>query len=165
MHCGGYFGVIHALDICKHDGGAEICGERVEAMLDGMFEFVGFGLLVWRHVGVGEPPGRIHLFAVAGFRLERGGGTPLLSAEFVVAGVGDGAHEPGFKGAAAKGCDAAKGGDEGFLCGVFRPVFVAEDAQGCVEDGILIMQDERIERIEIAFLRGLDESGFVHGFI
>jgi hypothetical protein len=27
------------------------------------------------------------------------------------------------------------------------------------------MQDERIERIEIAFLRGLDESGFVHGFI
>jgi hypothetical protein len=44
-------------------------------------------------------------------------------------------------------------------------VFVAEDAQCRVEDRILIMQDERVERVEVALLRGLDECGFVHGCI
>ena len=41
-------------------------------------------------------------------------------------------------------------------------IVIAEDAQGGVEERILIMQDERIEGIEVAALCGLDEGGFVH---
>ncbi len=43
-------------------------------------------------------------------------------------------------------------------------IVIAKDAQGGVEERILIMQDERIESIEVAALRGLDEGGFVHCF-
>ena len=91
-------------------------------MLNGVFELIGFGLFGGGHVRVGEPLGRIHFLAVAGFRLERGGGAALLATQLVVAGVSDGAHEPRLEGAAAKRGYAAEGGDECFLSGVFCQV-------------------------------------------
>ena len=41
-------------------------------------------------------------------------------------------------------------------------IVIAEDAQGGVVERILIMLDERVEGIEVAALRGLDEGRFVH---
>lgn len=41
-------------------------------------------------------------------------------------------------------------------------VFVAEDAEGGVEHAVLIMQDERVEGVEVAALRVGDEGLFVH---
>ncbi len=53
-------------------------------------------------------------------------------------------------------------GKKRILRGIGGEIVIAEDAQGGVEERILIMQDERVEGIEVAALRGLDEGGFVH---
>ena len=53
-------------------------------------------------------------------------------------------------------------GKERVLRGIGGEIVIAEDAQGGVEERVLIMQDERIEGIEVAALGGLDEGGFVH---
>ena len=55
-----------------------------------------------------------------------------------------------------------EGGKKRILRGVGGEIVIAEDAQGGVEECILIMQDERVEGIEVAALCGLDESRFVH---
>jgi len=44
-------------------------------------------------------------------------------------------------------------------------IFIAEDAQGCVEKYVLICEDECVERVEVAVLGIFDESGFVHADI
>ena len=56
-------------------------------------------------------------------------------------------------------------GKKRILRGIGGEIVIAEDAQGGVEERILIMQDERIEGIEVAALRGLDEGGFVHNIM
>ena len=53
-------------------------------------------------------------------------------------------------------------GKKRILSRIGSEIVIAEDAQGGVEERVLIMQDERIEGIKIAALRGLDEGGFVH---
>ena len=44
-------------------------------------------------------------------------------------------------------------------------VFIAEDAQGRVEEGILISKDKRIKGVEVAALGGVDKSWFIHGLL
>jgi hypothetical protein len=96
------------LNISQDDDGAEVGGEGVEAVLDGMFEFVGFGDLLGGHGCVGQPAWGFDFFLVIVGRFEWDGGTALFAAQFVVAGVGDGAQQPGFERSAAKAVDVPK---------------------------------------------------------
>src|SRR3990172_8818664 len=66
---------------------------------------------------------------------------------FIVAGVGDGAQQPGLERSAAIGVDGAEGGDEGFLRGIGGRGLVAEDTQRSVEDRVLIMKDKGVEGV------------------
>lgn len=159
----GDFGVVEAFDVGHDDDRAEIGGEGIEAVLDSVLEFVGFELLGGAEGGISQPARGVHFVAVVGLGFEGSRRSALLAAEFVVAGVGDGAQEPGFERSAAVGFDGAEGGDEGFLRGVGGAVFVSEDAKRGVEDHVLIMQDKGVEGVEVAALGGGDEGGFVHG--
>ncbi len=71
----------------------------IETMLDGVFEFVGFGLLFRREMGIGKPARQIHFIAVIMHNSGSSGvvGLRLLAAKFIVAGIGHGAHQPGFE--------------------------------------------------------------------
>jgi len=159
----GDFGVVETFDVGHDDDGAKIGGEGIEAVLDGMLEFVGFELSGGSEGGIGQPARGVHFVAIVGFGFEGSCRSAFLAAEFIVAGVGDGAQEPGFERSAAVGFDGAEGGDEGFLRGVGGAVFVTEDAQRGVEDHVLIMEDKAVEGVEVAALGGGDEGGFVHG--
>ena len=53
-------------------------------------------------------------------------------------------------------------GKERILRRIGGEIVIAEDAQGGIEERILIMQDQRVEGIEVAALCGLDERRFVH---
>jgi hypothetical protein len=134
-------------------------------VLDGMLEFIGFEFGFGTHRAIGQPAGGFEFVILVVGRFERDGGPAFLTAEFVVAGVGDGAEQPGFEGAAAVAVQAAKSGDEGFLGGIGGLGIVAENAQGGVVERILVGQHEPVEGLEVTMLRVVDQGGFIHADI
>lgn len=162
MRGGCNFGVIHALNIGEHNHCTKFGRQSVETVLDGMFNFVGFCFLGRRHAGVRHPLGGFHLLTIAGLRFERRGRAALLAAQLIVAGIGHSAKDPCLERAAPKRGYAFESGDESLLCGILRHIFIAEDAQSGVEDHVLIMKDQGVESVQIAFLCGVDECVFVH---
>ena len=131
-------------------------------MLDGMLKFIGFNFLLGAHVWVGKPARRIHFCTIICIRFEWCGGTSLLASEFVIAGIGDGTHQPSFEGATTKRINTAKGRDEGFLRGISGKLVIANDAQRDVEDHVLIMKNKCVECVEVAVLSVLNKGRFVH---
>ena len=118
--------------------------------------------MVGSHAGVRQPARGVHFFPIVGIRLERGRRAAFLTPQFVVAGVGHRAHQPGLERSASERGDALKGRNERFLSGIGGEVFISEDAERGVVDAVLVMQDKCIEGVEIAFLRIVDEGLFVH---
>jgi 3-dehydrosphinganine reductase len=157
-----YFGVVQALDVGQHDHRAELHGQRRQAMLDGMFKFIGFKALLRRHGGVRQPAGALHGFVILADWLEWDGRAPLASADLVVAGIGHRPQQPGAERPAPVAVQRAKGGDERFLSRVGGQVIIAKDAHGSVKDTVLIGKDQRIESIQVTLLGSANQGGLVH---
>ena len=133
------FTVGQALDIGQEDGLALFFGELLEGGEEGASGFGVEGGDFGRAAVVGRGPGVAVFIEHA---VERGGGPPFASSEFVAAAVGGDAHEPGGEVAAAVAVERAPGGEHGVLGGVFGGGGGAEHAEAEAEDAALVASDE-----------------------
>jgi hypothetical protein len=86
----------------------------------------------------------------------------FATSQFIVAGVSNDAHEPGFKTAATEAAQRLVGRDERLLTGVGRRAGLAHYPVGDVVDRILVVQNEGVVGADVALLRLLNEIRLVH---
>jgi len=109
------------------------------------------------------PQMRIGLFLQVTEGFPRDTRTAFSMAQRIVAGVGDDAQQPRAERAAAKLREVAVRGDAGLLGGIIRRGGILQQMVCQVVGLSLIMQQQRIKRIQVPSLRGVHERRLVPG--